>query len=244
MITVNIREGLDLSFEDGTAQELIDAAVAAYSDNVQAKPLRITALVASQFLHLSADKIDFRMHLHKGLSLNKKGTTSQNGRPVKSEYFLGEEKICEIIFAFEDNEYGMVAKRTESLGYCDIDGDIPEHNVIHEQTYDVNNSYDLSEMLKERALSKQTILNEIKGFLNGVLISIYMSEPFNKNPTEITNIFISFWKQYTPAINAFVEVDASAFYQAVESDTDYEFMNFEIAENTTVRSWILSRINF
>lgn len=217
-----------------------DAAVLHYENS---KILKIYALVDDRFSDLPPNKIDFRRHLKDGIVLSKAIIMAINGRPVKAEYRNGNDLVAQILFVFETNDFNLVARRIERLGYFNLNGDIPEEYVISDEAWDLSQTYYLAKAVNERFMARGKIFDEVKAYINAIMLQSYLSN--GKTYQDVLVDGYSFWKQYSTDIDAWFHIGASGpFVTRILADTEFAFLDLNIDANTTIRQWIVNRVSY
>lgn len=215
---------------------------------------KVLDLIDPSFANLPIDKIDFTIHLKRGVVLNKKVTMLKNGRPEKAEYFNGQEKICEIKFTFVANAQNFITERLEELGYVKGDDEIPFYFPIKHKKYDMANFFDKAEVVDERVEARQYIMKEITSVLNDVLGLHYimLAEPENKKtPQELWALAGAFWVAFSNSIDSWFNTASDDLKNQILADTSFEFLNLTVppqisqeADSKSVRDYIVGRITY
>lgn len=216
--------------------------------------LKIYDLIDDQFKNYHESKIDFTKHLKPNIVLNKKVTMLKNGRPQKAEYFYNNEKICQIVFEFITDVYNFISERKEKLSYVKNNEELSAEYIIKHKIYDMNNFFDKSEVVEERAEGREYIMKEIKSVLSDTLALYYYILPapeFKKTPQQIWSIAGTFWTEYSSDIDSWFNTATDAFKTKVQNETNFEFLNFmvpiEISKEQTIKSirnYIIDRITY
>jgi hypothetical protein len=216
------------------------------------KRLKVLSLVKDEFKFYHPSKIDFRRHLKPFINLNKTVVMTRNGRPEKAEYFLDDDKICEIKFQFEVDAFNFMKKRTELLGYVSIDGSILNYWPIHEKSYDSSNIKDLTDMINERYEARKIIFDEIKAILNSFLALKYLFNPIEedrKTYPEVLEIAGNFWNKYSGLIDAWFNTGTPKLRAEILADTNEPLLEEMLpgnlighSEAMTVRDYVADRI--
>lgn len=221
-------------------QEAYDLWANQYDQDKTANELRVMDIVADDFKNLPPSKIDFRMHLLDNLYLQKDVIGLPNGRPQKALYKYNNQLIAEIEFIFETDAFNFMSRRIEKLAYYKKNGERSEQWVIADAFYDQGNPYHLREIMKERSEARSLILEEVKAFLNGVLAQYYL--PQGKTYLEILEIAGQFWAAYATPINGWINVGSPQFATQLTGETNFAFLDFEVAVGVTVRQYVLNKI--
>jgi hypothetical protein len=211
-----------------------------YDQDQTAQELRVLDHVADQYKNLPSPKIDFRAHLRENIYYQKNLIMLPNGRPQKALYSYEGVLIAEIEFIFEVDAFNFMTRRIEKLAYYKRNGTITEQWIIADDSFDRENPYHLREIMKERSEARSLILEEIKAFLNGVLASFYV--PQGKTYQEILEIAGQFWAAYATPINSWINVGSPQFAVNLNAETNFPFLDVNIAENVTVKQFVLSKI--
>ena len=223
-------------------QEAFDTWANAYDIDKHGQELLVVEYVDDKFVNYTPSKIDFRMHLKTDVYLQKNVSMLPNGRPHIATYSLDGENIAEIEFVFEVNAYNFMTRRTEKLSYYKRNGDKSEQWIIADDLYNINNTYHLQEMMKERSGARVLILEEIKAFLNGVLAAFYI--PQGKTYLEILEIAGDFWEVYSIDINAWINVGSPKFKNNLTTDSAFAFLDANVSESLTVREYIINKLSY
>lgn len=214
----------------------------AYDQNKTDQELRVIDIVDEQFAQWAPSKIDFRKHLKPNIYLQKNVIMLPNGRPQKALYSYNGELIAEIEFTFQTNAFNFMIRRIERLAYYKRSGGLSDQWVIADDMYDQNNPYHLREMMKERSGARALIIEEVKAFLNGVLAQFYL--PQGKTYPEILEVAGTFWDKYSTPIDSWINVGAPQFHQTLTAETEFTFLDFEVATGVTVRAYVLNKTSY
>ncbi len=220
----------------------------------QRSRFKVLDLIDPAFANLPIDKIDFTIHLKRGVVLNKKTTMLMNGRPEKAEYFNGQDKICEIKFTFKVNLQNFMTERIEELGYVKGDDEIPFYFPIKHKIFDMSNFSDKAEVVEERVEARQYIMKEIKSVLNDVLGLYYIMLPppsERKTPQELWTMAGEFWTVYSNAIDSWFNTASDELKVKISADTEFAFLDLIVPTNISqeadaksVRQYIIGRITY
>ena len=221
----------------------VDRLNAAQEFFANSKILKITSILDDRFTDLPPNKIDFRRHLQDGMNLSKTITMSENGRPVKAEYKNGEELIARISFEFQTNSFNLITRRIERLGYFNLNGDISNEYVISDEVWDLSQTYYLAKAINERYLARSIIFDEVKAYINALMLQEHLST--GKTYQDVLSDGYLFWKAYSSDIDAWFHIGADGpLGTRILNDTEFEFLDIEVAPGITIRSWIISRISY
>lgn len=236
-----------LSFQDfnqykSDRQIAFDNWANAYDVDRIGQELLVMEYVDDKYSSFSPSKIDFRMHLKENIYFQKNVVMLPNGRPQKSLYTYNGFLIAEIEFTFEVDQFNFMTRRTEKLSYYKRNGTKSDQWIIADDIYDINNPYHLREMMKERSESRSLILEGVKALLNGILANYYI--PQGKTYPEILSIAGDFWGLYSNDIDSWINVGSPKFTDNLTTDNTFVFLNAEISQGVTVRTYILSKISY
>lgn len=217
------------------------AAVEQYNNNLI---LRIYDIVDNPFLSLPVDKINFRQHLKKNIYLNKTVTMLKNGRPSYCIYDYEGTKYVRIRFEFLTNEHNLVTNKKTILGYYNKNDGVVEEFDITNETIDLTSMYGLQKAVKERFSARSYIFDEIKSYVNAVLLQVYSAQ--NKTYEEILTEGGNFWRDYDNEISSWCHIGAmSLLVDKLNQDTTYSFLSFPSGfSNMTIKDWIIDRITY
>lgn len=209
--------------------------------NVQTT-LRVLELVHDQFRTLHPSKIDFRRHLKPEVYLQKTVTMHPNGRPDKALYTYQGNKIAEIQFVFEADSLNFMKRRTELLAYYKNDDTRGEQYAIADDVYDMTVPYHLRLVMNERSEARSSIIAEIKAFLNGVLAQYYLPQGWTY--PQILEVVGDFWNKYGEHINAWIAVASPRFRDMLAAETEFEFLDVQVAPGVTMKAYILNKTQY
>lgn len=230
----------DAYMSDANRMAAYEAALQYYNNS---KQLKVTEYVDDRFIDLPPNKIDFRRHLKDGYVLNKTILMAANGRPVYALYKYEDAEIAKIKFEFETNGFNLVTRRTEKLCYFDLNGNESQDYIISDETWDLSQTYYLAKALNERYAARCKIFDEIKAYINAVMLNTYLTQ--NLTYQDVLQDGYSFWKEYSSDIDAWLHIGASSpFTTRIENDTVFGFLNFQIVDNLTIRDWIVQRVTY
>lgn len=223
-------------------QQAYDQWANLFDTNRTGQELRVMDYVQDQFLNLPPSKIDFRRHLKENIYLQKNVLMLPNGRPQKALYSYNNELIAEIEFVFEVSSFNFMTRRTEKLSYYKRNNTVTEHWVLADDIYLESNPYHLREMMKERSEARSMIFEEVKAFLNGVLAQFYLPQGWTY--LQILGVAGDFWNAYSNDIDAWINVGSPRFATNLNAETNFSFLDVTVAENTTVRQYILAKTSY
>lgn len=205
--------------------------------------LKITSLIDDRFVDLPPNKIDFRRHLKDGIVLTKTVIMADNGRPVRAEYTNGSDVIGRIQFDFSTNDYNLVTRRTEKLGYYNLNGDIVQDYIISDEVWDLTQTYYLAKAVNERHSARSKIFDEVKAYINVIMLQSYLTN--GKTYQDVLSDGYNFWKEYSSDIDAWFHIGASGpFITRLAADTQFAFLDLPINANNTIRQWIINRVTY
>ena len=230
----------DAYMSDANRMAAYEAALQYYNNS---KQLKVTEYVDDRFIDLPPNKIDFRRHLKDGYVLNKTILMAANGRPVYAIYKYEDAEIAKIKFEFETNGFNLVTRRTEKLCYFDLNGNESQDYTISDETWDLSQTYYLAKAINERYAARCKIFDGIKAYIDAVMLNTYLTQ--NLTYQDVLQDGYSFWKEYSSDIDAWLHIGASSpFTTRIENDTVFEFLNFQIVDNLTIRDWIVQRVTY
>lgn len=208
------------------------------------KILRIYDIVDEVFLNLPLDKINFRQHLKKGIYLNKTVTMLKNGRPSYCVYDYEGTNYVRIRFEFLTNEHNLVTNKKTILGYYNKNDGVIEEFEITNETIDLTSMYGLQKAVKERFSARSYIFDEIKSYVNAVLLQVYSAQ--NKTYEEILTEGGNFWRDYDNEISSWCHIGGmSVLVDKLNQDTTYAFLSFPSGfPNMTIKDWIIDKITY
>jgi lysozyme family protein len=205
--------------------------------------LWILDLVAYEFKDWHPSKIDFTKHLKNGVFLEKREVQMlKNGRPVKSIYYYGQQKVAEILFEFESDELNFMTRRTEKLGYFSKDGDIHEHWTISDEFFSGSNTYQHSKRLQERTAARQLIVDSLRADIDK-----FLTISAQQNPTmssALSAMINAFWVEYNPHLSAFINSGGTYLRTKFATDTTYPFLNSLVAPGVSVKAYIVDKLTY
>jgi len=231
-------------------QESYDFWAATYNAEIQAQGLRVSDLLDESFKTLHPSKIDFTMHLKPNIALLKKVTMLANGRPSVAKYYFAsiapDNLICEIAFEFDTNSLGFMTARREKLAYYRNDGTRGDQYLIHERHYDFGISFEACESLQERVQARTNIFQEIKMVVNGFLIQYFVAQ--GNGLATASGLALAQGKALTTKyrfdIDDFVQLATPDFKNNVLADTEFAWLDANIAAGVTVRQYIAGKLSY
>lgn len=219
-----------------------------YNIGLNNKTLKIFDLVHNNFRFNDPSKIDFTMHLKTGVLLKKENIMSKNGRPLISKYYhpTSGDIVAEIKFVFIDNEYRFMIERQEWLGYYNNEGDVPEYYLIHKRTYDFTKIDQATESIVERVTARNNIIQGLKIVVNNFLIQYHMAQGLTFTNAVHQAILTggALFNAYRLDIYNFVEIASESFKTNLAVDTQFSWLNGEVAPGVTVKAYIIDRVTY
>ena len=208
------------------------------------KILRIYDIVDEVFLNLPLDKINFRQHLKKGIYLNKTVTMLKNGRPSYCIYDYEGTNYVRIRFEFLTNEYNLVTNKKTILGYYNKNDGVVEEFEITNETIDLTSMYGLQKAVKERFSARSYIFDEIKSYVNAVILQVYLQQ--GKEYEEVLLDGGNFWRDYSAEISSWCHIGGvSIISDKLNNETKYVFLDLPSGfSNMTLKEWIIDRISY
>lgn len=208
------------------------------------RQLRITNLIDDSFANLPTDKVDFRRHLKNGVYLNKIVEMLKNGRPSYCTYEYNGVNYARIRFEFNVNPFNLVYNKKTYLGFYNMNDHILEEYVLTNEATDLNSIYGLQKAVNERFSARSYIFDEIKSYVNAVLLQVYSAQ--NKTYEEILTEGGNFWRDYDNEISSWCHIGGmSVLVNKLNQDTTHSFLNFPSGfPNMTVKDWIIDRITY
>lgn len=234
------QEAYDAHVSDGTRlQGYLNASLHA----VRSKILRINSIIDDSFTYLRPEKLDFRRHLKNGVYLNKIVTMLDNGRPDYCLYDYEGELYARVRFEFEVNPYNLLVSKKSYLGYHNLNGDITVEYILTEEKNDLNSLYGLQKAVKERYSARKYIFDEIKSYVNVILLMNFSS---TMTYEEILMQGSLFWRDYSTAIDSWCNIGGTSIMtDKLNADTVYAFLDLPVnAQGVTLRQWIIHRITY
>ena len=206
--------------------------------------LRITSIIDDNFINLPADKIDFRRHLKQGVYLNKVVTMLKNGRPNYCIYEANEVEYARIRFEFVTNAFNLVENKKSYLGFFDSNGNISQEYLLTDEINDLGTIYGLQKAVKERYKAREYIFDEIKSYINAIILQVYMQQ--GKTYEQVLLEGGSFWRDYSTEISSWCHIGGvSIITDKLTADTNYDFLDLPSGhQSMTIRQWIIDRITY
>ena len=213
-----------------------------YYNNIYS--LKIIDILDSNFLQLPPDKIDFRRNLQSGVYLNKVVTMLKNGRPNYCTYEYNEIDYARIRFEFTTNTFNLVENKKSYLGYFNKNGTIVQEYLLTDEINDLGTIYGLQKAVKERYKAREYIFDEIKSYINAVILQVYTQQ--GKTYEEVLTDGGNFWRDYSPEISSWCHIGgASIITDKLNADTNYDFLDLPSGhQSMTIRQWIVDRITY
>jgi len=206
---------------------------------------KISSLVDNMYNDFPCNMIDFKRHLQPDKALNKKITMGAEGRPIKSEYFNGSDKVAIIYFTFqEDANSGLVTDRKEELVYIKNDDTEGPRILIKHKIYDLTTVGDGVLAMEERVMGRTTIINEMKATILAILQT--------NNPTFTTiqciGLVKPFWDENDQELRDFIDLGTSGFKDAVVAvdlnTTSYTWLSYLAAPGVTTKDYIIGKLTY
>ena len=237
VVEVNL-QGTITSQDDDDIESIIG------SHNSQPEsPFKIMGLINPDFRGFPIENIDFKRHLRKDIALNKKVTMLPNGRPDKSQYYNGEDLICEIRFSFETENY-LVTDRKEHLHQVREDGSYSEGFLIKHKIYDLTDLKDGSDAVQERIDARQEIVSSMKSFLSGVIM-----QALGQTIDQVIVTITPFWDETKVDRDKFIEFGTDEWKGDIANidlaTTAHTYLAIPIDQNgTTVKDYMIGRLTY
>ena len=218
-----------------------DAAITYYNNS---QTLHITDIIDDAFINLPKDKIDFRRHLKNGIYLNKVVTMLKNGRPSYCIYEYQGTSYARIRFEFLTNAFNLVSNKKTWLGFYNLNGDIITEYLLTNELIDLNSLYGLQKAVEERFQARSYIFDEIKSYVNAVILQVYMSQ--GKTYEEVLVDGGNFWRDYNDEISSWCHIGGiTIISDKLNSEIKYPFLDLPSGyPNMTLRQWIIDRITY
>jgi hypothetical protein len=211
------------------------------NDKNNRSEIRIKKLIENSFYNLNPSKIDFRKHLLPNTHINKDIEMDHNGRPVRATYKYNNELIAKIDFVFQLNNFGLIERRQEILGYYNNEDEITESYIISDEIYDIqNSSYHRQKVFSERVQCRRNIIEDVKAILNGFLVQYYLNKGMSF--IDIIASISRFFDFYNSSYNTWIETGSGTFTDDILNDTEFDFLNIEISTGVNVKMYLLSRL--
>lgn len=209
----------------------------------QENTLLISSIIDSRFSDLPPSKIDFRRHLQDGVYLNKRVTMSKNGRPVDCIYHYDGIDYAKVRFEFTTNPFNLLINKKTYLGYYNALGIITQEYLLTDESNDISELYGLQKAVTERYKARQYIFDEIKSFVNAVVLQAYMS--IGRTYQEVLTDGSAFWKEYSSTIDSWCHIgDSQIIINKITADTTTAFLDTEYTSGVTLRAWIIDRLTY
>lgn len=209
----------------------------------QENTLLITSIVDSRFSDLPPSKIDFRRHLQEGVYLDKTVTMAKNGRPVHCEYSYNGTTYVRVRFEFTTNAYNLLINKKTYLGYYNVIGTITTEYLLTDESNDISAIYGLQKAVSERYKARQYIFDEIKSFVNAVVLQAYLG--IGKTHSEVLADGAAFWREYSTTIDSWCHIgDSAIIIDKLNADTNTIFLGIECAPGITLKDWIVDRLTY
>jgi len=217
------------------------------------KELKIFEHIHENFDHLKASKIDFTIHLKTNVVLIKKTEMNAKGRPVAARYYYPsvspENLMAQIDFEFTDNAMGFMIDRKEKLKYYKQDGTFEGPFVISHRTYDFANLTEATYSIQERTQARKTIMDEVKVFLNGVIVQYYLAQGLTQSQANVQAMTIGghFIMSHADIITAFIDTASTSlrsYVASAEATGNEAFLAIPIGTGVTVRDYWVARLTY
>ena len=129
-------------------------------------------LVSGRFDDVPVYLLDFKKHLKPEFALSKELINLPNGRPSMAIYTLEGIRYCTREWEFTDIEYApgqkILQRKRVVLNYIRPNGSKSDDIVLENKTYDPTSLSDGALIYRDRVMARQTIVDEINAFINGV----------------------------------------------------------------------------
>lgn len=209
----------------------------------QENTLKISSIVDSRFAELPASKIDFRRHLQDGVYLNKRVTMSKNGRPVDCIYHYNGTDYAKVRFEFTTNSFNLLTNKKTYLGYYNALGTITQEYLLTDESTNLSELYGLQKAVTERYKARQYIFDEIKSFVNAVILQVYTAT--GRTYQEVLTDGSIFWKEYSSTIDSWCHIgDSQIIINKIIADATTAFLDIEFTPGVTLRAWIVDRLTY
>lgn len=244
LISVQSNENVDYNFNEVlNSEELeeLNSVHLAHSKSSYSPPA-IIDLTDIEFAGLPIHKIDFTIHLKKGIILSKLITKKPNGRPDTAEYTYNNKKIARIRWVFIDASGGLFWKRSEYLAHYNEDETLGEEFLINEVVIDFSIPNQLERSIDERIKARSSIVGEIKAVCSGAL-----TVALQKSMEEVVTMIKPFWDTYKTDRDNFIELATPEWKEGISqaSIETYPWLNSPVDSNgTTCRQYMLFRLGY
>ncbi len=209
----------------------------------QENTLKISSIVDSRFAELPTSKIDFRRHLQDGVYLNKRVTMSKNGRPVDCIYHYNGTDYAKVRFEFTTNSFNLLTNKKTYLGYHNALGTITQEYLLTDESNNLSELYGLQKAVTERYKARQYIFDEIKSFVNAVILQVYTAT--GRTYQEVLTDGSVFWKEYSSTIDSWCHIgDSQIIINKITADATTAFLDIEFTPGVTLRAWIIDRLTY
>lgn len=205
--------------------------------------LRILDHVSYEFREWHPSKIDFTKHLKTGTTLEKREVAmTKSGRPIKSVYYFGNDKVAEIQFTFETDALNFMTRRTERLGYYSNDDDLHDMWIICDEHFSASNSYQHKKRMEERTSARQWIIDSLRADIDRFLTLAAQQNAALAGPLAV--MINAFWVEYTPHFSAFVNSGGIFLRERFSAEAKYPFLDSYVAAGVTARMYIVDKLTY
>lgn len=168
----------------------------------------------------------------------------KNGRPSYCIYEYEGISYARIRFEFLTNAFNLVSNKKTWLGFYNLNGDIITEYLLTNEIIDLNSLYGLQKAVEERFQARSYIFDEIKSYINAVILQVYMSQ--GKTYEEVLVDGGNFWRDYNDEISSWCQIGGiTIISDKLNSEIKYPFLDLPSGyPNMTLRQWTIDRITY
>jgi len=138
----------------------------------------------------------------------------------------------------------LVYNKKTYLGFFNLNGDITQEYILTNETTDLNTIYGLQKAVTERFEARSYIFDEIKSYVNAVILQVYMQQ--GKSYEEVLLDGGNFWRDYSAEISSWCHIGGiTIISDKLNAETSYSFLDLPSGyPNMSLRQWIIDRITY
>lgn len=207
---------------------------------------RISPYIDKPFTDVKINMVDFKRDLKSDTALNKKVTRLPNGRPLKSEYYIGSVLMAVIDFVFEVAPNNLITKRTEFLSYIKLDGAKGLSVKIKEKVYDLTDVGDAALAVNERVSGRRYLVDSVKVYISGVITKYHP----DYTQYAIISMVTPYWSSIERDRNLFIDLGLEYWEESLLNIVDplpaeNAWLDYVVnTDGLTIKNYIISTISY
>ena len=160
---------------------------------------------------------------------------------LNATYLYDGEIMAEIIYIFRGAP--LMTRRTEVLYYKLSNGTNSNPIVIKDKIFDMTNGKDRKCVIEEREIARKNIINDVNGFLLGVIKNIT-----SQDETFIMNLISPFFIEIEQLEHEYVRLGTSNYITYISNidlnTTPYTWLSYEVSPGTTIKDYLVSTLTY